>query len=61
MPEKVWEFTFMCVQAAETYEEALGAAWTYLAEQADKGDLEPTASRELDESEYTEADDVSDV
>jgi hypothetical protein len=61
MAEKVWEFKFMCVQAAETYEEALSAAWEYLAEQADKGDLEPTASRELDESEYTEADDVSDV
>jgi hypothetical protein len=61
MPEKVWEFTFMCVQAAETYEEALAAALEYLAEQADKGELEPTASRELDESEYTEADDVSDV
>jgi hypothetical protein len=42
MPEKVWEFTFMCVQAAETYEEALGAVWEYLAEQADKGELEPT-------------------
>jgi hypothetical protein len=57
MLEKVWEFTFMCVQAAETYEEALGAAREYLAEQADKCELEPTASRELDESEYTEASD----
>jgi plasmid stabilization system protein ParE len=57
MPEKVWEFTFMCVQAAETYEEALAAALDYLAEAADKGTLEPTASRELDESEYTEASD----
>jgi hypothetical protein len=57
MPEKVWEFTFMCVQAAETYEEALAAAWEYLAEAADKGTLEPTASRELDESECTEASD----
>jgi hypothetical protein len=57
MPEKVWEFTFLCVQAAETYEEALAAALEYLAEAADKGTLEPTASRELDESEYTEASD----
>jgi hypothetical protein len=58
MPEKVWEFTFMCVQAAETYEDALAAALLYLAEQADKGELEPTASRELDESEYTEEGDA---
>ena len=57
MSEKVWEFTFMCVQAAETYDEALAAALEYLAEQADKGELEPTASRELDESEYTEVTD----
>ena len=57
MPEKVWEFTFMCVQAAETYEEALGAAREYLAEQAAAGELEPTASQELDESEDTEASD----
>jgi hypothetical protein len=58
MPEKVWEFTFMCVQAAETYEDALAAVFLYLAEQADKGELEPTAVRELDESEYTEEGDA---
>lgn len=53
MAERVWEFTFMCVQAAETYDEALDAALDYLAEQADKRELEPTAERELDEDEYS--------
>ena len=51
MAERVWEFTFMCVQAAETYDVALDAALGYLAEQADKRELEPTAERELDEDE----------
>jgi hypothetical protein len=50
MAEKVYEFTFMCVQAAETYEEALEAALQYLYEQP----VEPTAWRELGQSEYEE-------
>jgi GTP cyclohydrolase I len=52
MSEKVWEFTFMAVQAGETYEEALSAVLEYLAEQADKSELEPTASRVLGDDEY---------
>jgi hypothetical protein len=43
--EHVWEFTFMVVQAAETYEAALEAAHDYLAEYADKRELEPVQSR----------------
>ena len=42
MSEGVWEFTFMAVQAGETQEQALQAVLEYLAEQADKGELEPT-------------------
>ena len=41
MSEGVWEFTFMAVQSAETEEQALHAVLEYLAEQADKGELEP--------------------
>ena len=52
MSEQVWEFTFMAVQWAETYEQALSAALEYLAEYADKGELEPTASRVLGDDEY---------
>jgi len=48
--EQVWQFTFMAVQAGETYEQALAAVLEYLAEQAGKGELEPTAS-ELIEGE----------
>jgi len=51
MSEQVWEFTFMAVQSAETYEQALAAVLEYLAEQADKGDLEPTASRLIEGKE----------
>lgn len=54
MSEQVWEFTFMAVQAGETYDEALSAVLQYLAEQADKGELEPTASRVLGDDEYEE-------
>ena len=50
--EKVWEFTFQCVQAGETMQQALSAALEYLAEYADKGELEPTASRVLGDDEY---------
>ena len=50
--EQVWEFTFQCVQAAETYDQALSAALEYLAEYADKGELEPTDSRVLGDDEY---------
>lgn len=42
MSEGVWEFTFMAVQAAATEEQALQAVLEYLAEYADKGELEPT-------------------
>ena len=48
MSDKVWEFTFMAVQSAETYEQALCAVLQYLAEQADKGELEPTACRVIE-------------
>jgi hypothetical protein len=40
--EGVWEFTFMFVQAGETRRQALEAVLEYLAEQADRGELEPT-------------------
>jgi regulator of protease activity HflC (stomatin/prohibitin superfamily) len=50
--EQVWEFTFKCVQAAESRDEALSAALEYLAEYADKGELEPTDSQLLDEGDY---------
>lgn len=43
--EHVWEFTFKVVQAAETYEAALEAVFAYLAEYADKRELEPVESR----------------
>ena len=49
--ERVWEFTFMAVQSGETYEQALAAVLEYLAEQADRGDLEPMASHQLIEDE----------
>jgi hypothetical protein len=41
MSEGVWEFTFMAAQAGETQQQALQAVLEYLAEQADKGELEP--------------------
>lgn len=46
--EQVWEFTFKCVQSAETYEQALSAALEYLAECADKGELEPTKTERIE-------------
>jgi hypothetical protein len=52
LSEQVWEFTFKCVQAAESRDEALSAALEYLAEYADKGELEPTDSKLLDEGDY---------
>lgn len=46
--EHVWEFTFKVVQAAETYEAALEAVHGYLAEYADKHELEPVESRMIE-------------
>lgn len=51
MSEQVWEFTFMAVQSAETYEQALDAVLLYLTEQAGRGTLEPTASRLIEGEE----------
>ena len=48
MADQVWEFTFMAVQAGETYEQALAAVLEYLAEQADRGELEPVKSQRID-------------
>lgn len=48
MADQVWEFTFMAVQAAETYEDALAAVLEYLAEQADAGELEPVKSERIE-------------
>lgn len=52
MAEQVWEFQFTVVQAAETREQALQATLEYLAEMADKSELEPTSERLLEEGEY---------
>jgi hypothetical protein len=46
--EGVWEFTFMAVQAGETEEQALQAVLYYLAEQADRGELEPVKVEKIE-------------
>lgn len=49
MSERTYEFTFMCVQSAETYKQAFAAALDYLAEQAGRQTLEPTRWEVIDE------------